>query len=656
MSNSARLFDSIDSIFDKRVSDLSVWTDDVWRFQNLTAGRSTERVNWDFSVGGERFLDPKWASLLQANKLLLWSLIHAPQHGRSYKPGQIGVWAVYMHFCVAWMMSEGITSFAEIDDAACKRFKHHLIREKSKGGRPPSLEQAHRYLNYFVAFFQQQHVLAPYGVRPMPTAPFGGDLAYRVAKTIAVDESGSRDPLPDEEFISCVNTAVTWITDFAPSILALAKLVIDTRARNSHLTIGQVARKMNVAIADFQRGILDEGGAANHPLREPIAGGDVRSLFTDLRTACIIVLQALVGVRISEVVGLYATKLGQNGPAYASVRKTKSGFFDLFLLEGRLFKTTESYIWTVWTAGLRPVGTDFTPLPILACQILEQLYEAWREPSGLNDLIITLEGRRGLPYRFDGATRVLTSEKIDQHDWVVRRVGINPSQRVTSGRWRPGFVRNLFRADHRLLPAISEHLKHVSLAMTDEGYLGHDVELLAEIEDQVMTDTLDYLFDIAAGKPATGPLVDVIHDRATAFVARHANRSDDEVREDLREFIEGSQIRVWRISGAGKEYCDCIFRPGKGRCRPLGLGRIVRPDPRDASPDRCAGGCEGISVQPEHADFWLERLESNIAIRAANEGIDVNMAALADERVWQCARILARLKALPEKYQCELRE
>jgi hypothetical protein len=81
----------------------------------------------------------------------------------------------------------------------------------------------------------------------------------------------------------------------------------------------------------------------------------------------------------------------------------------------------------------------------------------------------------------------------------------------------------------------------------------------------------------------------------------------------------------------------------------------VRPDPRDASPDSCAGGCEGISVQREHADFWLERLESNIAIRAANEGIDVNMAALADERVWQSAWVLARLNALPEKHECELR-
>lgn len=656
MSNSGPLFSSIDSILDKRVSDLSVWTDDVWRFKNPTAGKNTEAVNWDVSVGGERLLAPRWANLLQANKLLLWSLIEAPQHGRSYKPGQIGVWAVYMRFAVAWMMSKGITSFAEVDEAACRRFKQHLIAEKSKGGRLPLREQAHRYLNYFVMFFQQQHVLIPYGVQPMPAAPFGGELAYRVAKAITIDESDTRDPLPDAEFIACINTAVTWITDFAPQILALLKLVIDTRTRNSHLTICQVSRKMNVAVADFQRGILDKVGTANHPLREPLAGGDVRSLLTDLRTACTIVLQALVGVRISEVVGLYATKLGRDGPAYVSVRKTKSGFFDLFLLEGRLFKTTESYIWTVWTAGLRPVGTDYTPLPILACQILEELYEAWRDPSGLNDLIITLEGRRGVPHKFDGATPVLASEKIDQHDWVVRRVGISPSQRITSGRWRPGFVRNLFRVDHRLLPAISEHLKHVSLAMTDEGYLGHDVALLAEIEDQVMTDTLDYLFDIAAGKPITGPLVDVIHDRATAFVARHANRSDDEVREDLRDFIEGSQIRVWKISHAGKEYCDCIFRPGKGHCRPHGLGRLVRPDPRDASPDSCAGGCEGISVQPEHADVWLERLETNIAIRAANEGVDVNMAALADKRVWQAARILERLNALPEKHRCELRE
>ncbi len=62
----------------------------------------------------------------------------------------------------------------------------------------------------------------------------------------------------------------------------------------------------------------------------------------------------------------------------------------------------------------------------------------------------------------------------------------------------------VIRTDSRMLPAVSQHFKHVSLAMTEQGYLGDDVELLGVMEDTATRETARMLCELATGKTVAG--------------------------------------------------------------------------------------------------------------------------------------------------------
>ena len=126
-------FPLIAKLEEKRISDFSSWRDDVWKFQQTTAGKreNSALINWCFDLpDGFKFTDPKWQTLLNEAKLFVWSYYTSNQRGLQPKLSAIGYLFFEFEYFIKWMVQEGYTSFADLTADVVSVFVDHLIEDK----------------------------------------------------------------------------------------------------------------------------------------------------------------------------------------------------------------------------------------------------------------------------------------------------------------------------------------------------------------------------------------------------------------------------------------------------------------------------------------------------------------------------------------------
>jgi hypothetical protein len=402
---------------------------------------------------------------------------------------------------------------------------------------------------------------------------------------------------------------------------------------------------------------------ASGPWRKPIEGGEVttarhvqamarrgqvqqvRQLVSELRDACVIALQGFVGMRISEVCGLRAYPLSRATglPACVEMRSSRSGLNEVFYVKGRLFKTTDNEQEVTWVAGLRPRGTDYLPPPIRALIVLERLFKPWRDLAGRPDLIVSFPKLMGLP-KYSTSVGAITTEnlRLGQRDWIGRHVTLPPDLahwRVTSHQWRKSFALYAIRTDSRMLAAVSQHFKHVSLAMTEQGYIGNDIELLGIMEDMATRETARILYEITTGETvAGGKMAELIRERAAKVGAHLAGKTEEERFDEMERMVRSTDVRVWS--------CDwgwCFFRAETARCHmgeSVGRSRAQKPNDAVRSPNTCCA-CANLATTLEHVPFWTARREKwRQALKQHQRDGNGEFVLVARERINQCDTIL----------------
>jgi hypothetical protein len=387
--------------------------------------------------------------------------------------------------------------------------------------------------------------------------------------------------------------------------------------------------------------------------------GDVqqlRNLIHDLRDCCVIAIQAFVGMRISEVCGLQAAPRHPTTglPACVDIRSSLSGLHDVFYITGQLYKTTAQWEPATWVAGSRPKDSDYLPPPIAALTILEELYRPWRELMGSNDLIVGFRWPTGLPTRA-ADLRPMTSVALaqGQRAWITQYVEMPASAKtwhVTTHQWRKSFALYMVRTDSRLLQAVRQHFKHVSLAMTEQGYLGNDADLLGIMDDTLLQETARILFEITTGQTRVGGKLATVIAERRAQIQQHLDGLDTQAqRREIEHLVRSTDMRVYA--------CDwgwCLFRPETARCT-THVGRFKmqarRPDLAQRYPAVCCE-CANLAVTPDHAAFWRDRLATyETAIRQYHEMGHVGVAAVYRERADQSRAILKMMGAWEEQRQ-----
>lgn len=229
----------------------------------------------------------------------------------------------------------------------------------------PTTNATYARTHVWALIFRQSSALVDAGLRPMPEPPFDGVNPWTVAKRVTPLVVGQIPPLPDEVALPVLREATRWLDK--------AEQVIESQAR-------YFSDKANLA------------GTFG-----PQHRGQVRNKFDRLADACIILVQALTGLRIGEICGLLGGWDEQAGlPVCVSMRPSKTGLNELFYLCGKLAKTRSTVEDVEWLLGSRPRDSNILPLPIRALIALERLMAPWRALCQADQLIVRFRQGKGV--------------------------------------------------------------------------------------------------------------------------------------------------------------------------------------------------------------------------------------------------------------------
>lgn len=499
--------------------------------------------------------------------------------------------------------------------------------------------------------WDQRDVMLRFGTDALPEKPFSGRSARSLADDLATKAEGWIPPVPDEVALPVMREARRWVMERANDILALQNAYLDAYDKTAVLCDDRRAILAKDALEAFsfsidrttcrawREGIQPANRLTLHRgswRAAQLSSHEVfRTLVEDLCAACVIVIQSEAGPRINEICGLKA-----RGPAKEAlatnveVRVSKTGLNEHFFLKGLLSKMQQGPREVEWLIGSRPRGSDDMPAPVRAAWVLERLFEPMREravDASLRDsLILQFTAPRGYPRDGQHLGRVLGMRlRKLQRQFVGNNVDLSglpdrnrQGENLTAYReskgasllthsWRKSFALYVFRTDPRMTAAIAQQFHHLSLAMTEEGYLGNDPTLIEVMDSVRQEQTALVFYELARGeRPAAGRVAKLVDEYREELAELTAGASRAEGLEAARRWVVREDLRIW-FSKHGK--CFITLAPSRSRCHQLGDSNHWsngQPNFSYRTPDACLG-CALYAIDAEHAPFWLARFREN---------------------------------------------
>jgi integrase len=594
---------------DRAISSKSKWGDEKWLLDYHLPGRlqTSNQINWAQKLSDDIFLtDHQHSFLLNVCKQFIWSLYSDPPAGKNrIDLSSLPKTARTLFTLVRWMLSNGYTLFSQLDEPAIGRYVLHCRNRPGMKGKTITPGSLHCYLVLVDMLYAQRNKL-PDAIK---VHPFGGELASVVVGDLLA-ERGEIPRIPDELAIAIIHKALIWVEEYAEDILAARDLRKKAYTEVIERGVGrkQASKVSKEALKEF---IPSTSLAADpkfhnffpgyHPLMQAI---DLLSI------ACFICIAGLVGMRVSEILSL---EEGCIQVDYANDGKT-----ELIYLCGRTFKTEPEPTGkaTRWIAP-PPVKT--------AIRILESLSLPLREIMGLSYLFYSGIGRQGATHLLSTANTQAINRLINQFaDFVGVPLYNGEVWRFSSHQFRKTFARFVGKQDKTGLHALSQHFKHVSMAMTD-SYVGKDFELYELVEESRSDETVQALDSILAADCLAGKMGEEILTRNHKF----RGRAGEELRKDYIKFIL-SEADLTIIS---HEFALCVFQPEVALC----------------SGDRAKMGrelcvkCPNFVVSELHRPFWEDDKNRNLKILELLENRPALIQGPVKANIEQADRILLQL-------------
>ncbi|HKZ11464.1 MAG TPA: hypothetical protein VJL61_12275 [Rhodanobacteraceae bacterium] len=650
----------------------TAWTlDNLTPGQQDAAGR----IDWEFGVSNNlRFSHRNFDDLRRTLKRFVWSMICERSNGLPLTAGSMRKVSTGVKSLVRWMFQNEYRSLSELTMAAseafiedvqeeCRAIASGAVRYSSEDdgandqGDSGELDevitagQLRPRLQIWSHLWAQRDVMLRSGPDALPQEPFSGRSARSIADELATKAAGWIPPVPDEVALPVMGEARKWVLERSDDILLLQDLYLVAYDKAAGCVEDYRATKAKVALETFRfsidpstgapwRGVIGPTGRAtlfNSNWRYGNLGAHevFRALVEDLCAACMIVIQGEAGPRINEICGLIAGGPSPDGLArIVEMRSSKTGLNEHFFMRGLLSKMQQGPREVEWLIGSRPTGTIEVPAPVRAVWVLERLFEPLRErtaDSSLRDsLIVQFTAPRGYPRdgiylgrplgaKLRKLQRQFVANNVDLSGLPDRnKLGQNLAEyRDSKGAclrthsWRKTFAQFVFKTDPRMTSAIAQQFHHLSLAMTEEGYLGNDPTLLEVMDSVRHEQTALVFYELVRGeRPAAGRMMKLV-DQYREELAHLVETSDRaEGIEAVKRWVIKEDLRIW-FSKHGK--CFIKLAPAKSRCHQLG-GTVhwgnAEPNFAYRTPDVCLG-CSVYAVDAEHAAFWQARLIEN---------------------------------------------
>jgi hypothetical protein len=677
-----------------QVTPLNKAVDTVWRWEPTTPGqyKSRTQVHWGMKLNdGSRLTDARHSVRLAWAKKLVALIMHSPANGVVPAPGSMSSYQQGLRWLLSWMGQRGMQTPNELDVKGYLEYLPHYITECADEDEVTA-SQIRGAIFIIPKLWSERRLLTMWGVHTLKQDPFRDHGTYYYADVLATKAMGWIPPMPNEVAIPLFNKVAWWLGQPVDDVIALLGYIddplagtkVDVKYRRSKSGIRKMTagvsnrareRRHNLFLADFCFSTLPGESQPWHAaLDETYEDEDqkgpsqrIRKLFDAVRDACAFSIQGMSGMRISELMGIEAGFDPVSGlPRGVRIELSASGLYDLFVIRTVLSKTESGLPREMdWVLGMRPKGSVDEPLPVRALRLLNRLHEPWRRHATTNRLM--LMGRSGgtLPVKTTGLNAMTSDNMRDSMKRFIERwvdlSGLPNESRhkikdndliewreskghvFKSHMLRKSWAQFMFAVDPTLMPAIQLQFHHLSMAMTDSGYIGSNLSLLGDM-DSVATQArnLMILESVLGRNPLAGRMGEELEQATRKLAEQVKGLSTSDAYKEVVKFCEHAQLPIF-------------FSP-HGACMPLkthemrcqdeaGTSLLLRkqPNSRTRQPSLCAG-CGCFVLDARHADFWAARyLDNWLTYKRAELSGDVSGYKVIKERAEQAGKLLNKI-------------
>lgn len=677
-----------------QVTPLSRAGDTIWTWPTRTPGQRQTmcQVNWGMELSdGSLLTDARHALRLAWAKKLMALLAHAPANGVVPAPGSMAIYQQGFKLLLSWMALRGMQTPNDLDVEGYLEDLPRYIAERTDDDEITN-SQITRTLLIVPKLWSERRLLTKWGVPTLNQDPFRDHGVNHYARTLATRAMGWIPPMPDEVAIPTFNKVAWWLGQPAEDVIALLEYVKDPLAgteveiatrrkkkaiRKKLASAGRNARnrRSNIFIANFTFSTLVGESQPWHTAFDKTYGVEhrkgiyprIRHLFETVREACAMCIQGMSGMRISELLGIEAGFDPVSGlPKGVRIEASASGLYELFVIRTVLSKTEDGLPREMdWVLGMRPKGYMDEPLPVRALRLLNRLHEPWRRHATTTRLILAGAIGEVLPVKATALGPMSTNNMVKaMKRFIARWVDLSglPDEsrhkikdndliewRESKGQvfkthmLRKSWAQFMFSVDPRLMPAIQLQFHHLSMAMTDSGYIGSNLSLLSEM-DSVATQArnLMILESVLGYNPLAGRMGEELEQATKKLAEQVKGLSTSDAYKEVVKFCEHAQLPIF-------------FSP-HGTCMPMnthemrcqdeaGTSLLLRrqPNARTRQPSLCAG-CSCFVLDSRHADFWAARyLDNWLAYKRAERGGDASGHKVIKERAEQAGKLLKKI-------------
>jgi hypothetical protein len=492
-----------------------------------------------------------------------------------------------------------------------------------------SYNQVSGRINIIYYIYWQSERLTRLNFPIMMRAPYGGKKAGVVISRLANFYYNRIPPLPDEVALPLLGAALSWVNERSDDILKLVDIYFSA--------IDCCQDPVN-DLKKFCFSSIDDSGIPwrkpiDFEIRESIHNEVVfnsnpletfRSVVLNLSGACCILITYFVGVRVNELC-TFRGGVQDSGefPICIETSLTKDSLTRLYFAKGIASKGRKKSAEEKWLIGSAPIDSVFEPPVVRAINVLQRLFSKWRVLSGVDSLVVNFPRSRSMPRDFSRISSATTASVLkvmrlfifsnvdlsNLPDVSVRGESLLKYREsrglcIRGHHGRKTFSAYILETRTSLLRAVSQHFKHMNIAITESAYFPAVHRLRQESDSQRVAESIAFFVEVIQGVKLVGRMTEQIEEYFSS--KNFATLSEKELYDSVGEVVVTNELQVF-FNESGN--CFIAANPNGSRCREVSGNaswKGVTPDYMARSTTMCSG-CACFAANTAHLPFWIER-------------------------------------------------
>lgn len=647
----------------------SFWHAFVWRFKHKNPARPMVSINWRFALPRGGFsTDPQHFLLLESFKTVVWGMLTNDAYGKKLSVGTLGPMSGGIREAFRWLVWVGVKDFSRISPAVQQRYINVLTKlilsrdevypdfaaegynfgyhaasvqedieeegaavadvDAEDGGL--SYTQVANRVGFFYFIHAQRELLKKRRLPVFSAAPFGGRPSGELTTSIAAYTINRIPALPQAVSIPMLEEVFRWVDEVGPRIRNVH------HAYHAFKGAGEAA--LRGALEELDSAGFGEQRFAAMPWRErsegrtedtsdPLSFGDhrMRLAVLMLRDACVLAVQYLAGLRISEVCSAMVFRTKVDGlPSCVYKRQSPDGMMDLYFLKGLLVKGKSEPVPNDWVIGCAPHRSGELPVIVRALTVLHDTMSPFLDDDKQSPLFAHFRNPFGMPGGAQSVKQASGTDlqrgcrrfvrcfvdlsklpDFDKHGNSLVRYRKTRGECIRTHQGRKTFAEFCLKTRKSALSALSLHFDHLTESITYAAYYGPIQRLHDDVEMFGHTASVDFFLSRSEGKIVFGTMADAVNRFFDEFKLNEI-KDPIKLRDKVAEIVMVHDLRIYFNDNG---HCLISIAPLKSRCQDAGGGAswmFTRPNEKTRTVSMCAG-CDCLALDVSHLAFYEQR-------------------------------------------------